>query len=251
MASKSLEGIRVTSVGIIGFGRFGRVLGQILSDDFEVKAYDKVTQGDQYGVEFTDLEVLLKEKSIFIVVPIRTFKDLVLQIAPKLSEGSTIMDVCSVKVYPATVMKEALPDNVGIIATHPLFGPDSITRPNGLTMMMNRTRDIHDMFDFWREYFESKAIKVVEMTPEAHDQLAANTQGVTHFLGRVLKEAGVETTDIDTLGFKDLLGVIDQTCHDSWELFTDLQNYNPYTLQMIEKLESAIDTIRGKIIRRD
>ena len=34
-------------------------------------------------------------------------------------------------------MIEALPDHVGIIATHPLFGPDSISKPDGMTMMMN------------------------------------------------------------------------------------------------------------------
>ena len=42
----------------------------------------------------------------------------------------------------------------------------------------------------------------VEMTPEEHDQLAAKTQGITHFVGRVLKDAGVGVTEIDTLGSK-------------------------------------------------
>ncbi|MEE9165960.1 MAG: prephenate dehydrogenase/arogenate dehydrogenase family protein [Candidatus Neomarinimicrobiota bacterium] len=241
----------MTSIGIIGFGRFGGVLGKILSDDFKVKAYDEKVQDEQFGVEITGIDTVLKEKSIFVAVPIRAFKEVILDISPRLSGRTTILDVCSVKVYPATVMKEALPDHIGIITTHPLFGPDSITRPKGLTMMMHPTRDNYDMFPFWKEYFESKAIKVVEMTPEEHDRLAARTQGVTHFVGRVLKEAGVEPTEIDTLGFRDLLHVIDQTCHDSWELFTDLQNFNPYTLPIIETLESAIETIRGKIIRRD
>jgi len=240
----------MSSVGIIGFGRFGQVLGQILSDDFEVRAYDRHPQADQHGVELTDLETVLKEKSIFIAVPIRALKELILDIAPKLSEGVTILDVCSVKVYPTTVMVEGLPDKIGIIATHPLFGPDSITKPDGLTMMMNPARDVYNQFPYWREYFESKAIKVVEMTPEEHDRIAANTQGVTHFIGRVLKEGGIKSTEIDTLGFRDLLGVIDQTCYDSWELFIDLQNYNPYTLPMIKELESAIQTITGKIVRR-
>lgn len=241
----------MSSVGIIGFGRFGRILGQILSDDFEVNAFDPSPQNKQFGVELVDRDAVLKEKTLFIAVPIRSFKNLILDIAPRLSEGTTVIDVCSVKVYPVTVMTEALPGHVGIIATHPLFGPDSIARPNGLTMMMNPARDVHGKFSFWKHYFESKAIKVVEMTPEGHDRAAAKTQGITHFIGRVLKEAGVGETEIDTLGFKDLLEVIDQTCHDSWDLFTDLQNYNPYTTSMIETLESAIRNVRGKILRRN
>ena len=241
----------MNSVGIIGFGRFGRILGQILSDDFEVKAFDPVPQKEQFGVTFVDKEDIIEEKVLFISVPIRDFKDLILDIAPHLGKDTTVIDVCSVKVYPVTVMTEALPDHVEIIATHPLFGPDSISKPNGMTMMMNSTREVHGKFSFWKQYFESKAIKIVEMTPEEHDRLAAKTQGITHFVGRVLKDAGVGVTEIETLGFKELLAVIDQTCYDSWDLFTDLQNYNPYTTSMIETLESAIENVRSKILRRN
>ncbi|MFQ6608161.1 MAG: prephenate dehydrogenase/arogenate dehydrogenase family protein [Fidelibacterota bacterium] len=239
------------SIGIIGFGRFGRILGQILSDDFKVQAYDVSSQEEQFGVEFVDRELILQNKTLFLAVPIRDFKKLILDISPHLNEGTTVIDVCSVKVYPVTVMTETLPDPIGIIATHPLFGPDSIDKPNGLTMMMYPARDVYKKFPFWSDYFHSKAINIVEMTPEEHDNLAAKTQGITHFIGRVLRNAGVKETSIDTLGFKDLLGVIDQTCNDSWELFTDLQNFNPYTLPMIEKLESSIHTILGKILRRE
>ncbi len=42
------------SIGIIGFGRFGRVLGKILSDDFKVVAYDPSDVEPQFGVELTN-----------------------------------------------------------------------------------------------------------------------------------------------------------------------------------------------------
>lgn len=238
------------SVGIIGFGRFGRVLGKILSDDFAVRAYDVTPQKEQSGIHFVDQQTVLKEKALFVCVPIRKFKEIILNISERLSAGTTVIDVCSVKVYPVTVMTEALASHVGIIATHPLFGPDSIPLSEGLKMVMMPTRDVYNQFGFWKKYFESRSIKILEMSAEEHDRLAAKTQGVTHFVGRVLKEAGVDSTEIDTLGFRELLGVIDQTCNDSWELFDDLQNYNPYTLPMIEKLESSIRTIRAKIIMR-
>ena len=85
------------------------------------------------------------------------------------------------------------------------------------------------------------------MTPDAHDKGAAMSQGITHFIGRVLSESGISSTKINTLGFNELLGVIEQTCNDSWNLFKDLQNYNPYTAEMIEKLEENIKLVRSQI----
>ena len=252
MNNNQVNGNRPTeSIGIIGFGRFGRVLGKILSDDFNVVAYDPIEVKPQFGVELTDLEKVLQQNTIFIAVPIHSFKKVVLGIAPQLPKNCTIIDVCSVKVYPVNVMKEILPPTVGIIGTHPLFGPDSINQPNTLRIMMHKTRDLHDQFKLWSNYFSSKAIEVIEITPEQHDQIAARTQGITHFIGRVLREAGVEQSNIDTVGFSDLLAVVDQTCNDSWELFIDLQNYNPYTFSMIKKLEVAIESTRGKMLRRE
>ena len=86
------------------------------------------------------------------------------------------------------------------------------------------------------------------MTPDEHDRIAASSQGITHFIGRVLKEAGVRSTKINTLGFNELLGVIEQTCNVSWDLFRDLQKYNPYTKEMIDNLIDKINDVRNQII---
>ena len=237
----------MNSVGIIGFGRFGKVLANILQKGFSIKAYDPKPSDAFPGVSFTDLETVLKEKVVFIAVPIRHFESVIQEIAPILSEGTTILDVCSVKKHPAEIMEANLPDHVGIISTHPMFGPDSFLSNNRLKMMMNNTRDTHDQFKFWKRFFTDQGIQVMEMSPDQHDQLAAKTQGVTHFLGRMLKEYGIRKTAIDTQGFRDLLDLVDQTCNDTWELYTDLQLYNPYTDEMINKLKSATQSLDGRL----
>ena len=237
----------MNSVGIIGFGRFGRVLSNILQKGFGIKAYDPKPIGEFSGVEFTDLESILKEKVIFVAVPIRHFESLVKEISPHLSEGTTIIDVCSVKTHPAKIMENNLPENIGIIATHPMFGPDSFISNNRLKMMMNNTRDAHNQFNCWRQFFKDQGIHVMEMSPDQHDRMAAQTQGVTHFLGRMLKEYGIRKTTIDTQGFRDLLDLVDQTCNDTWELYTDLQLYNPYTDDMINKLKLATASLDNRL----
>ena len=237
----------MNSIGIIGFGRFGKVLANILQKGFGIKAYDPKPIGEFPGVEFTDLESILREKVIFVAVPIRHFESLVKEISPHLSEGTTIIDVCSVKTHPVKIMENNLSENIGIIATHPMFGPDSFISNNRLKMMMNNTRDAHDQFNFWRQFFKDQGIDVMEMSPDQHDRMAAKTQGVTHFLGRMLKEYGIRKTTIDTQGFRDLLDLVDQTCNDTWELYTDLQLYNPYTDDMIDKLKLATASLENRL----
>ena len=237
----------MNSVGIIGFGRFGKVLANILQKGFSIIAYDLNPNDGFHGVEFTDLESILKEKVIFIAVPIRHFESVVHEISPNLNDGTTIIDVCSVKKYPVEIMETNLPDNVGIIATHPMFGPDSFRSNNRLKMMMSDTKDIYDQFNFWRRFFSDQGIHIIEMSADQHDRMAAQTQGVTHFLGRMLKEYGIRKTSIDTQGFCDLLDLVDQTCSDTWELYTDLQLYNPYTEDMIDKLKLATESLDNRL----
>jgi prephenate dehydrogenase len=237
----------MNSVGIIGFGRFGKVLANILQKGFSIKAYDPNPIDAFPGVEFTDLESVLKEKVVFIAVPIRHFESVILDISPNLNDGTTIIDVCSVKKHPVDIMETNLPDNVGIIATHPMFGPDSFRSNNRLKMVMSDTKDIYDQFNFWRRFFSDQGIHIIEMSPDQHDRMAAQTQGVTHFLGRMLKEYGIRKTSMDTQGFCDLLDLVDQTCNDTWELYTDLQLYNPFTEDMIDKLKLAMESLDNRL----
>lgn len=235
------------NVGIIGYGRFGRILGLILSKAFTVKVYDPVITSGNAGVEHVSLEAVLEEKVIFIAVPISVFEKVVTEIAPRLNPGTTIIDVCSVKKHPVAVMEKVLPENIGIIATHPLFGPDSFLSNSHLKMVMYNVRDTGNTFIFWRQFFANQEIQILDISPDDHDRMAAQTQGVTHFLGRMLKEFGLKRTTMDTQGFQDLLDLVGQTCNDTWELYTDLQNYNPYTDEMVANIKKATEALASRL----
>ena len=84
----------------------------------------------------------------------------------------------------------------------------------------------------WREFFSSLGLAVSVMTPDEHDREAAFTQGVAHYIGRVLSDLGVQRSAIGTVGYNKLLEIVEQTCNDPWQLFLDLQRYNPYTREM-------------------
>ncbi len=236
----------MNSVGIFGYGRFGQILAQLLSEHYQVRVYDPNIDlsDDSTKIQLVSEEELLQEKNIFIAVPIRSFTSLIKKIANRLSNQTTLIDVCSIKQYPVEIMKKFLPDYAGIIATHPLFGPDSMDSSDVLNFMMYSVRDLHFCYEKWKHFFSQK-FNIIEITPDEHDRLAAESQGVVHFVTRFLNEAKLHETSIDTVGFRQLLKLIENNCHDSWELFLDLQNYNPYSKAMLKRLEKAFRSVKS------
>ena len=228
-------------VSIIGFGRFGAMLHSLLSKGFEVDVFDK-NSIDNSDVNEVSLEDALRNETIFIAVPIRDFENLVKDISKKISSGKTVIDVCSVKVFPKKVMLDNLSNETDIIATHPLFGPDSL-KDSGSVMTMESVRNTFGRYDFLKNYFESQNILIEEISAEEHDMMAARSQGLTHFVGRVIDDFGTNQTRIDTEGYKALHKLVNQTCNDTWELFEDIQNFNPFTEKMISELNESFEKI--------
>ena len=217
------------------------MLHSLLSKGFEVDVFDK-NSIDNSDVNEVSLEDALQNETIFIAVPIRDFENLVKEISKKISSGKTVIDVCSVKVFPKKVMLDNLSNQTDIIATHPLFGPDSL-KDSGSVMTMESVRNTFGRYDFWKNYFESQNILIEEISAEEHDMMAARSQGLTHFVGRVIDDFGTNQTRIDTEGYKALHKLVNQTCNDTWELFEDIQNFNPFTEKMISELNESFEKI--------
>lgn len=231
----------MNKVSIIGYGRFGVMLHALLSKGFEVDVYDK-KQINSSDVNEVSLKDALKNETIFIAVPIRDFESLIHEIKNDIQGNKTVIDVCSVKVFPKNVMTQNLSAEIDIIATHPLFGPDSL-KDSGSVMTMESVRDSYGRFEFWKNYFDSQNITIEEISAEEHDMMAARSQGLTHFVGRVIDDFGTDQTRIDTEGYKALHKLVNQTCNDSWELFEDIQSYNPYTQKMVSELSESFKKI--------
>ena len=114
-------------------------------------------------------------------------------------------------------------------------------------MLTNLNAEADKSYQYWHTYFENKDITIVALTPDEHDRLAARSQGITHLLGRTLQKMGVTETPIDTLGFERLLGIMNQTCNDSWDLFQDLETYNPYSEPLLNEILTTMkDVFKSK-----
>ncbi len=231
------------NITILGYGRFGKTLHTLLQDDHNIVIFDKNLNNTQ------DLITAMKSAVIFMCVPINQFEDAIIEILPLLT-NQLIIDVLSVKTHPAKILKKYSVDKeIKAILTHPMFGPDSSKEGfEGLPLVIDQFTSTNEQYKYWKNYFESKGLKIVELKPEVHDKLAANSQGVAHFIGRTLKQFKFDPTAIDTLGAKKLSEVMEQTCNDSFELFHDLQTFNPYTKEMRNQLGNALDIVYAQLL---
>ena len=89
------------------------------------------------------------------------------------------------------------------------------------------------------QFFQDEGCRMVEMSCEQHDELSAETQFTTHFVGRTLGHVGLSKTAIDTKGYEALLNLVENTTNDSFELFYGLFMYNEASLSA-SKAMSAI-----------
>lgn len=238
-------------ITIIGYGRFGQTLHRLLQDDFDVLVYSrKAIEGNI--IQTQDLQKAYKNKTIFYAVPIHVFEDVIKEHKQYITDDHVLIDVLSVKLHPKTVFEKHLEGSkTQALLTHPMFGPDSSRNGfENLPIVLDKFRTNDETYNFWKDYFGKKKLHVIEISADEHDRLAANSQGVTHFIGRLLDELQLQPTPIDTVGAQKLLEIRDQTCNDTWDLFTNLQHYNPYTKPMRLKLGEAYDKLYNKLISK-
>ncbi|MGE0082945.1 MAG: prephenate dehydrogenase/arogenate dehydrogenase family protein [Desulfococcaceae bacterium] len=219
-------------IGIIGFGRFGKLMAGYLSGDFEVFIYNRSGKDEEIrkiGAKPAVLAEVCSQKVLILSVPISAMQGFLKEISPLLRKDAVVVDVCSVKVWPVQWMQELLPQSVSILATHPMFGPDSAAQSlHDRKIVLCPVRIEDSRYGKVKSWISSKGMIVIETTPEEHDRQIAVSLSLTHFIGRSLEEFGAKELIIDTEGYKRLLHILGVVTHDTWQLFMDMNRYNPY-----------------------
>jgi len=154
-------------IGLIGLGNFGKLAAKhLVKAGKKIVAFDvsdKSKEAQELGIEFAELDKVLANKTIILSVPMEAMEDTLNKIKDKLQPGAVVIDVCSLKMFSCDLMDKILPDNVEIIGTHPLFGPqsapDSIA---GMRIAIMNVRAKQEIFDKVKDFLE-KLEKVWQM----------------------------------------------------------------------------------------
>ena len=245
--------IQHNTIGIIGFGAFGQLIARYLSPYFRLYAYDPVAGLDNIAgalsVTLTRMEDVARCDIVILAMPVARLEHVVEAIAPHLRPGSLVLDVGSVKVSPANIMLSGLPDNVDIIATHPLFGPQSARDGiAGLKIAICPVRGSQGgrIGAFLRK---NLALDVIMTTPEEHDRDAAMVQGLTHLIAKVLVQMEPLPTRMTTRSFDLIMQAVGMVRHDAPEVFHAIERANDFAPQIRQRFFELAANVNEELSR--
>jgi len=227
-------------IGLYGFGTFGKFLYKYLKD----YNFDVITSPEKYDNDEDFFN--LKMDIIIFCNSINSFEEVISKIKnmnPLFFNDKLIVDVLSVKEYPYDIYKKY---NIyeNILLTHPMFGPNSVNQnelwDNKKFVYYPVNIKLHNLYNIFMDFLNYTKCKLILMDPFEHDKFVAESQFITHFIGKSLKELNLKTTPINTLNYDNLLNLIENIGNDSFELFKGMAIKNNYTSQVIEDIIYSI-----------
>ncbi len=225
--------MKVAIVG--GSGKMGRWFARHLLDEgHEVvisgRTESKVQDAKkELGVEaVSNVEAAKDAEIVLLSVPIDTFEDIVVELAPHILSEQVVVDVTSIKSMPVAVMHRHLKTKK-ILGTHPLFGPGAIGISGQNFVLAPTGSEERALAEKVRNYLETRGASVSLMTPEEHDDKMAVILGLSHFIaivaGDTLLDSNkvVQPTKLGGITYKVLLTLVESVISENSELYAAIQ----------------------------
>mgnify|MGYP001793579622 CR=1 FL=1 len=243
-----------SSLGVLGFGAFGRLLVAELSPHVDrVLVHDPATT--DLGGRVAAIEDVAGCDVVVLAVPVRAMEDVCVAIAPHVRPGALVADVASVKLLPVEVMERVLPGHCEILGTHPLFGPQTraefgTVRGQGCVLCPVRVGDetlmrVRGLLG--DEHDGGLGLRLIDRPPDEHDREMALVQVLTHWIGHAGREMGWPELETATVAYTRLMQLTHNVEHDSEALFETIQRFNPHAASARERFVAALHAVGRRI----
>jgi len=252
--------LKVAIIG--GSGKMGRWFARhLLAEGDEVvisgRTESKVMEARrELGVDTASSVEAVKDADVILLsVPIETFEDIVVELAPHIQPEQVVVDVTSVKVMPVAAMHRHLKTRL-VLGTHPLFGPGAkgITGQNFVVTPTNNEEEA--LAEKVRDYLETRGARVSLMTPEEHDDKMAVILGLSHFIAVVAADTLISSnkvaqpTALGGITYKVLLTLVESVISENPELYASIQMNLPGVAEIEalfqEKVAEWAEMVRKK-----
>ncbi|MCL2449273.1 MAG: prephenate dehydrogenase/arogenate dehydrogenase family protein [Polyangiaceae bacterium] len=236
----------MTTVGVLGYGRFGSALCRLLADaGMAVRAYDPAARvPSEHAV--ASFEALSRGADfVAMAVPVPEMHAALAALRPHVSASQIVFDVGSVKLQPVEAMSEVLGAAVPWCGTHPLFGPVSLAlaeRP--LRVVLCPAPGHAHAAARVRALYEQIGCDVIEQSAESHDRVMAYTHALTFFVAKGMMDAGAGAeVPFAPPSFQAISRTIETVRSDAGHLFAAIARDNPFASDARKHLVAALGEI--------
>jgi prephenate dehydrogenase len=240
----------VGTVGIVGFGRFGRSLCELMAESgIDVRAFDPHAPVPG-PIATPSLGALVRASQVVVLaVPVPALEAVIAEAAATLAGRQLVLDVASVKVKPAGLFDRYLADRVPWAATHPLFGPASLARRERPLRVVICPNSRHPgAVDAAARLYTRLGCQVRLQGAEAHDREMARTHALGFLIAKAFIDLGIgsEPESVPP-SFRGIAATIESVREDAGHLFTAILSDNPFAAEARRSFLDALARLDAEL----
>jgi prephenate dehydrogenase len=242
------------NLGFVGYGRFGRALLEIFVEQgYFVRAFDPYVGVPTEHASSSLQDLATHSEVIFVAVPVAAMAESFSNLNAVIRPHHIVVDVGSVKMAPVRAMTEAFGDRQPWVASHPLFGPVSLARAeSGLRVVVCPSAIHPSAVTAVADLYRSIGCQIIELEPEAHDRIMAQTHALAFFIAKGMLDAEVPTdSPAAPPSFQAMARTIESVRGDAGHLITTLHRENPFSAEYRRRLLSILSGLDRKLNEAD
>ncbi|HZW09321.1 MAG TPA: prephenate dehydrogenase/arogenate dehydrogenase family protein [Phycisphaerales bacterium] len=233
-------------LGILGFGHFGRALGSLAAGaGMPWLACDPAAPVPAALAAASPRDLAARCRALVVCVPVPALEGVLADLRPALTAEHLVLDVGSVKAWPTEVMLRTLGPEIPWCATHPLFGPVSLSRgERPLRVVVCPNAQHPAAAGRARALYERLGCEVTELGADAHDRHMAETHALAFFVAKAMLDIDAGgSSEIVTPSFRALAQTVETVRADAGHLFSLIQLGNPYAAAARRRLLETLGAI--------
>jgi len=232
-------------IGIIG-GTGG--IGNWFAGFFQKQGFTVHVSGRTSGMAVP--EMAGKCGIVIVSVPIRATRDVIRGVGPHMKADSLLMDLTSLKEAPVKAMLDFSRSEV--IGLHPLFGPD-VPSLSGQNIVLCPVRS-EKWLPWLKDILSKNGARLIETSPERHDEIMAVVQGLTHLntmtLGLVLRETGLSLEELERFSTpvsRLKISLVEKVFSKNPRLYAEIVASNPHVPEMLRLYDKALTRLKTSV----